>query len=97
MLDDTDVSWRRNGASKEDKKRALACRAMWHSRATMVRCDRAMWHGRAMLCSGTDLSWSLGFASMYSIHGGYGSSLGVKPWSSKPYIKRLCLGSKINS
>jgi len=35
---------------------APACRAMWHSRATMARGDRATWHGCAVLCSGAGLS-----------------------------------------
>jgi len=35
VLDDPDVSGRRSGASKEDRKTALVFRAMWHGRAVL--------------------------------------------------------------
>jgi len=49
VLDDTDVSGRRSETSKDGRKMARACRAMWHGRATMARGDRATWHGHAAL------------------------------------------------
>jgi len=43
----TDVSVRRSEKSRERRKTAQGCCAMWHGSSTMARCDRAMWHGCA--------------------------------------------------
>jgi len=82
MVDDTDVSGRRSGTSKEDRKMARVCRAMWH-RATVPRPVRAQAFLVPRVCFGIQSSWRLGFSSR------------GKPWTSRPYIKRPCLGSKI--
>jgi len=50
ILDDTHMLGRSSGKSKEDRKMARACSAMWHGRATMARGYHAMWHGVTTLC-----------------------------------------------
>ena len=72
MVDDTDVSGRRSGTSKEGRKMAPACRAMWHGHATMAQGDRGTVvpfpvRARVFLpvrvCFGVQSSWRLGFSS----------------------------------
>ena len=70
VLDDTDMSGRRNGTSKEGRKTTRVSRAMWHDRVTMARGDRATWYDRTVLYSGVDFLWRLGFTSACSLLSG---------------------------